>query len=103
MKRDSRFELLRIISMFLIVIFHLEFNSQVWRSGTVSTYPNVLYLASYLSLGKLGVYLFVMITGYFIGNKMYSISKGIGKAFIIWWETLFYAVLETVSVLLLLV
>lgn len=93
MKRDSRFELLRIMSMFLIVIFHLEFNSQVWRTGTVNTYPNALYLASYLSLGKLGVYLFVMITGYFIGNKMYPISKGIGKAFVIWCETLSYAVL----------
>lgn len=93
MKRDSRFEVLRIISMFLIILFHMEYFSQSWRFAIKHNWHIYPVEAAYLSLGKLGVYLFVMITGYFVGGKTYSISKSGKKAILIWLETIFYSLL----------
>lgn len=91
MKRDSRFELLRIISMFMIIIFHFDYFGQQWRLNSIHSFPDYICLSSYLVLGKLGVYLFIMITGYFVGNKMFSITKSLIKGFNIWLETFYYS------------
>lgn len=93
MKRDSRFELLRILSMFLIILFHFEYFGEAWRMDKANSLLNQIILSSYLPFGKIGVYLFVMITGYFVGTKGYRIKKSLSKAFIIWGETIFYSIL----------
>lgn len=93
MKRDSRFELLRIVSMFLIILFHFEYFSQTWRVGSTNNFFDNLLIASYLPFGKLGVYLFIMITGYFVGSKQYSIKKSWNKVITIWSQTWFYSVI----------
>ena len=92
MKRDSRFELLRILSMFLIILFHFEYFGESWRIAKANSLLNQIILSSYLPFGKIGVYLFIMITGYFVGIKRYRIKKSLSKTFIIWSETLFYSV-----------
>lgn len=92
MKRDSKFELLRIVSMFMIIIFHFDYFGQQWRIGFTHSFTDYVLLSSYLVLGKLGVYLFIMITGYFIGNKRISITKSLIKSFDVWIETFYYSV-----------
>lgn len=92
MKRDSRFELLRIISMFMIIIFHFDYFGQQWRVSSIHSFWDYTLLSSYLTLGKLGVYLFIMITGYFVGNKAFPISKSLLKSCSIWFETFYYSV-----------
>ena len=92
MKRDSRFELLRILSMFLIILFHFEYFGEAWRMDEANSLLNQIILSSYLPFGKIGVYLFIMITGYFVGIKSYRIKKSLTKVFIIWSETVFYSV-----------
>lgn len=101
MKRDSRFELLRIVSMFLIILSHFE----GWGQSDRLTALNGHFLrggiaASYLSIGKLGAFLFIMITGYFIGNKKYSESKALSKALMVWSYAFYYSVLLLLLVIL---
>lgn len=94
--RDSRFEMLRILSIFFIILFHFEYFSQNWRLNTIHSYGDFLLESSYLVLGKTGVYLFVMITGYFIGNRIIKIRKSINKSVVIWGEAWFYSMLAFV-------
>ncbi|WP_367342057.1 acyltransferase family protein [Limosilactobacillus sp.] len=93
MKRDSRFETLRIISMFMILLFHYQYFSQPWRLSGHHSLSFYFLPSAYLELGKLGVYLFVMITGYFVGNSQWTLQKGVHKAGRVWSETIFYAIL----------
>lgn len=93
MKRDSRFEVLRIISMFMILLFHYQYFSQPWRLGGHHSLTFFFLPSGYLELGKLGVYLFVMITGYFVGNSQWTLQNGVHKAGQVWLEAFFYAIL----------
>lgn len=65
--RDSNFELLRFVSMIMIVLHHFVVygTSMVLNDFNLS---NIVYCLLY-SGGKLGVALFVMITGYFMISK----------------------------------
>lgn len=102
-QRDSRFELLRIFSMFLIILSHYEFWGHSYMLNNLSGhFLKGLVVACYLTLGKTGAFLFVMITGFFIGNKNpYSIRKVISKAIYIWCYTIFYTILIAILILLL--
>lgn len=62
-ERDSRFELLRIISIVLIVLHHFVIHTSVLDLGTTSI--NRAIAQYYVIGGKLGVDCFVLITGYF--------------------------------------
>ncbi|MGY3703559.1 hypothetical protein BW731_09260 [Vagococcus martis] len=75
-KRLSNFELLRIISIFLIVIHHFA----IWTPWNFDQHSqSYRLLVNFLMIGgKLGVNVFVMITGYFMiksNIKMKSIIK----------------------------
>lgn len=61
--RNSSFELLRIISMLLIVAHHFVVHGKF--DLTVSFSKNIFFLQSLSMFGKLGVNLFVLISGYF--------------------------------------
>lgn len=85
--RQSNLELSRILAMFLIVMHHFSVHGGVpiW-SGSAPLSFN-FYLDQLLSTGgKIGVNLFVLITGYFLINK---ISKFSGLIYL-WIKTFSY-------------
>lgn len=72
-KRKSNMELLRIFSIFFIVVFHCTFKSGI-------SFGSPLDLGEYITklfwmLGELGVNLFVLISGYFMVNSKFSWKK----------------------------
>lgn len=71
--RDSNFELLRIIAMFLIVLHHFSVHG-LWAAGGswVTEIPNHTVVIACLAIGgKVGVDLFVLITGYFMVRQRF--------------------------------
>lgn len=72
-KRDSNLEILRIISMILIIVHHYA------RHGfnNCELYFSVnKYIVDILSLGgKIGVICFILISGYFMINSKFTIKK----------------------------
>lgn len=89
--RDSNIELLRIVSMIFIVLFHISYHG-TWAINVF--FPPELsigniFLQCLLPLGKLGVDIFVIITGYYlITSKKNTWSKIIK----LWLQLLFYSV-----------
>ena len=61
--RNSSFELLRIISMLLIVAHHFVVHGKFDLTSMFN--KNIFFLQSLSMFGKLGVNLFVLISGYF--------------------------------------
>lgn len=101
-ERQSNFELLRIIAMAGIVLSHIAGNGH-WPyelspppGGDVSF--NIILLQSFLPFGRIGVYLFVLISGYFM---IESKRSGIPKAVKLWVQVLFYSILIAVVAYLL--
>ena len=87
-KRNSSIELIRILSMFLIVIGHFGFITN-W---SVSHSSNLVLMSSIHSLwigGKLGVDLFVLISGYFLIFSKFKKTS----FFNVWYTSYFYAIL----------
>lgn len=73
-RRDSNFELLRIVAMALIIICHYESAGQFW--GTVNGVSVEPLELTVLRLGgKAGVVIFGIITGYFTFNKAFKWQK----------------------------
>lgn len=91
-KRQSNFELLRIIAMFFIVIHHSLVHGILTSSySTILTKSDPLSVSlfnSFAFLGKVGVYLFVLITGYFMINSNISLKKVIK----LWFPVFFWSV-----------
>ena len=84
-KRQSNFELLRIISMILIILYHMVlYNGLIWGNSYNWCY------ALFMNGGKVGVALFIMITGYF----MYSRDVKISKLVKLEGQVLFYSLLS---------
>lgn len=71
--RQSNFELLRIISMLLIVIFHFS----DWGEIIKITEPlNNKFFGEFINIGgNLGVNLFVLISGYFLIDSKFKMKK----------------------------
>ena len=98
-KRISKFEFLRVIAMYLIVLHHSIVH------GALSISANQLKLhpinASILSVlesgGKIGVFLFVLITGYFMINSRITLKK-IVKFWlpIFFWSVILYLIMGKV-------
>ena len=70
--RESNLELLRIISILLIVCFH-----NVFHSGfTYDSFSyNVFIVRVFYHFGELGVNLFILISGYFLINSNFKLKK----------------------------
>lgn len=84
--RDCNFELLRIVSMIMIIMHHY-----VIHSGFVNI-PislNKLVTMMFSIGGKVGVNLFIMISGYYILNSKIRIKKVLKIVF----EVYFYSIL----------
>ena len=90
--RQSNIELLRIISMVLIIMFHISYHGN-WGNGGIY-YPdclnvNTFFLQCLIPFGKVGVNIFVLISGYFLINSTKSTWPKIAK---LWIQMLFYSV-----------
>jgi surface polysaccharide O-acyltransferase-like enzyme len=89
--RNSWLELLRIISMALITVNHFS-GGEAWNYkgaglGSVAVYQ------IYRPLGQVGVDIFVLITGYFMADKIDSdYTKSLKRAGKVWLESWFYSI-----------
>ncbi|WP_312188564.1 acyltransferase family protein [Enterococcus sp.] len=70
--RLSNFELLRLVSMFLIVLHHYGVHGLVDETGTSLQSVGVGMLTSF---GKSGVFLFVLIGSFFLVDKSFDCSR----------------------------
>ena len=88
-KRLSNLELLRIVSIILIIIFHCVFEAQYIFEPHLSL--NKLMIKTFYMFGELGVNCFILITGYFMVNGKFKTKKVI----MLCAQTLFYSVIST--------
>ena len=86
-KRDSNFELLRMVSMLFIILHHLMYHGG-YRPSQIFNF-NSFILTLLESGGKLGVVLFVMITGYY---KIKSKDSKFIKLIELELQVLFYSI-----------
>lgn len=84
--RDSNIELLRIIAMCLIIFHHMALNTGIVDGYTVN--GNMIFGIIGGIGGKIGVVIFLLITGYFSINKNFSFKK----VFILWLQIFCYSV-----------
>lgn len=82
--RDSRFELMRIVAMLMIIIFHICLHSindtQISESGGPFNSPDIFHKmlipTTFMQFGNIGNALFILISGYFMaGREKISLSK----------------------------
>lgn len=77
--RDSRFELLRLLAMLLIVAHHFSVhcgvNFPALKDLDTLTVCNVIFATFLAAGGKVGVFLFAAITGYFLVHKTGHLSS----------------------------
>ncbi len=84
-ERDSRFEIIRILSMIFIVIYHYTMYGGWTRYSSVK-------IQFFRPWGQIGVALFVMITGYFLANrKSIGLNKSWQRTKKIWIKTIIYS------------
>lgn len=85
-KRNTNFELLRIISMLLIVLHHYSLYSGLINIDT-NNINKIIGIIINLG-GKLGAITFILITGYFTYESKFKIKKMLMIAF----EVIFYSI-----------
>lgn len=83
-KRVSNFELLRIIAIFIIILHHYCVHGQQWYETTCI---NSVITQTLGYFGKIGVALFVLITGYFNCEKNFNLKRLV----LLIAETVFYS------------
>lgn len=84
--RQSNIELLRIIAMIMIIIFHMSLTEKTMYTGSTEKKIFSIILSG---LGLIGVNIFVLITGYFQIEKEFKASKVLK----IWLQTVFYSII----------
>ena len=84
--RDSNIELLRIIAMIMIIAHHFELYAlyNIYNSTDVYSYINIIIKA----MGKIGVNIFVVISGYFLIKSKFNIKRIIK----LWLQIEFYSI-----------
>lgn len=100
-QRNSNIELLRIVSMFLIVLHHFSVHG-VAVAGSFRTFRGsaiTRMVAELLaSMGKPAVMLFVFITGFYLINSKFKLNRIVA----LWWKVFTYSVLILVFTILML-
>lgn len=86
-ERDSSFELLRIISIAMIILCHYTLYNGLIHNPNVPAIVKPFSMCAF-SFGKLGVNIFILITGYFMISKKIKFSKILQ----LWLEILIYYV-----------
>jgi putative membrane protein len=98
--RNSNIELLRIIAMLIIVMFHYSFHSGFPFDSNMTV--NKLFIQIFGFGGKVGVDIFVIITGYFMVKSKFRINKLIKLLGQIWFYSLIiliFSVYQNIDVL----
>lgn len=72
-ERKSNLELLRVISMILIILHHYSVHGGLLNNA--GTYMNKYIGAIIYTGGKIGVNIFILISGYFLINSKFKIKK----------------------------
>lgn len=85
-RRNSNVEILRIIAMLMIVASHYAIFTNLDPDSMPFSF-NKLLLDS-MGIGKLGVAIFVMITGYYMSNSLFRIQRIVNIEL----QTLFYSI-----------
>ncbi|ULQ48511.1 acyltransferase family protein [Liquorilactobacillus nagelii] len=94
-KRFSNFELLRIISMFLIVVHHYAIHGTFIQTGTPG---ERIALNALIAGGKIGVNVFVIIGGFFLVDKKFSFKRPISISLIVgFYSYIIYFILKTLK------
>lgn len=91
-ERDSNFELMRIISMFMIVLWHIIIHGKLIYMTEEAT--NLIYNLL-LCLFVVHVNSFVLVTGYFQSTSKFSLKKFLKLFFLIWFYRVVIVVLLT--------
>lgn len=86
-KRDSNYELMRIVSMFLIVLFHVIHHSNALLNSSIWWVSKVLEFIEFLTL--VHVNSFILVTGYYQCEAKFKMSKVLSLFF----TSLFYILL----------
>lgn len=89
-KRQSNFELLRIVAMIMIVFQHFAYHSNFDWQSVGATVPH-LWCNLIAMGGQVGVDLFVLISGYFLINSSGSVFN-FKRILKLWGQILFYSV-----------
>lgn len=90
--RESNFELLRILAMFLIVLHHCNVHGifNYWHHNFSILHHINNFISLFLSSGgKVGVTLFVLLTGYFSCQQSFKLQKWLS----VYLQMLFYSIL----------
>lgn len=83
-ERISNFELLRIIAIVMITLHHISLNTNILMTSGINN-----ILAQFFVIGgKIGVNIFILITGYFQIEKEIKYSKILN----IWYKVFFYSI-----------
>ena len=85
-KRNFNIELLRIIAMCLIVFHHMALNIGIVEGNNIDI--NMIFGIIGGIGGKIGVVVYILITGYFYINKDFSMKK----VFTLWFQIFCYSV-----------
>ena len=93
-ERNSNFELMRIISMFLIVVWHLIFHSNLLNKTTGSL--NLLIHLIYIII-SIHVNSFILVSGYFQYNKKFKPKKIVSLISTTWFYKLAYAIIFSLT------
>ena len=91
-------ELLRIVSILLILIFHCAYKSEFNFTSGFS--GNKLIVKTFWMFGELGVNLFVLISGYFMINgcfKWRKLIRMLAQVQFYWWGSIFFVVCAGLS------
>ena len=86
-KRNLSIEILRILSMFLIVLYHTLCGFSVQKNINNCCFEYELSINFILFLVQIAVNIYVLISGYFLVNLNFKINKLI----ILWLEVVFYS------------
>lgn len=86
--KTSAFELLRIIAMILIIMHHYAY--EIYTDYTSPLSGNLFFLQFFYMFGKLGVNLFVFITGFFLCDKEFKLNKLIRLELLVIFYSVFF-------------
>lgn len=86
-KRDANLDLLRIVSMLLIIFLHSINHSGVLEQAELSSNGMYFYVRFSYALCQVCVNCYVMLSGYYLVNSTFRLQKLAA----LWMETVFYA------------
>ena len=88
-QKESNIELLKVISIFLIILHHYCIHNSYAGDLNLSNINFNLLLTRIFSFGKFANHIFIIVTGYFMINKNIKYTKIIKLVF----EMYFYSIL----------